>query len=200
MSRNRHGHNEATKMKRTPPQDIAPQAPAASLAKQEPVPTATSNRELQQHLQVLREAYLTRLPEKIARLEELCESVLARLSDLQAQLPEAQAALARAEVESELSRARRLAHNLAGSGATYGFPTLSAAARSLEQNFKALRRANEALRAGEIPASDAERMQLSETFQTLKCVAASKTDNALDKTVAPRFPKSTPASHRPQDQ
>lgn len=40
--------------------------------------------------------------------------------------------------ESPLVRATRLAHSLAGSGASYGFPEVSAQARQIEQALKAL--------------------------------------------------------------
>ena len=76
--------------------------------------------ELQAQLQALRATYATRLPEKVARLIEFCRPFLADDS-------------ANAAFDTEARQAaHRLAHNLAGSGATYGFVRVSAAARRLE--------------------------------------------------------------------
>ena len=83
-------------------------------------PSATD--ELQAQLQSLRVAYASRLPEKIARLCEICRA------SLEANADEKEVALNR----DARNMAHRLAHNLAGSGATYGFTDLGALARQLE--------------------------------------------------------------------
>jgi len=76
---------------------------------------------LRKELDALRRAYAMKLPEKI----RLVEQAWARLES-EPGSPESVTAL------------RRLAHSLAGSGATFGFRSVSEAARTLEQSLVAL--------------------------------------------------------------
>ncbi len=92
--------------------------------------TAAASDALAHQLQVLRAAYAARLPEKIARLEELLNGEIEAATEFESQ------SFRRPPAETALDAAHRLAHNLAGSGATYGFAQLSRAARTLEQLLK----------------------------------------------------------------
>lgn len=84
--------------------------------------TPSSNGALQAQLQTLRTTYATRLPEKIARLREICRAAL------EAEADENEIAL----THEARDKAHRLSHNLAGSGATYGYAALGSIARRLE--------------------------------------------------------------------
>jgi chemotaxis protein histidine kinase CheA len=70
--------------------------------------------DVEQQLAALRQGYAERLPERAARLEADVAALVERWDDAAA---------------GEL---RRALHNLAGSGATYGFPEVSRAARAGE--------------------------------------------------------------------
>ncbi|WP_266168284.1 diguanylate cyclase [Dyella subtropica] len=67
--------------------------------------------DIAQQLRVLRENYARQLPDKLALIEQTFRN---------------------GDVDGELQNLRFLAHGLAGSGATFGYPGLSAAARQLE--------------------------------------------------------------------
>src|SRR5690349_17194115 len=76
---------------------------------------------LKQELKLLREAYATRLPEKVGQVEEAWKELEAGRGD-----------------GETLKNLHFLVHRLTGSGATYGFVGLSEEARHLERYLKTL--------------------------------------------------------------
>ena len=78
------------------------------------------NNEFQEKLSMLAAAYAKGLPEKIDEIEAMWNQLLANWS-LQT-----------------MRDLHRVVHNLAGSGKIFGFPELSAEARTLEQMLKQL--------------------------------------------------------------
>lgn len=118
--------------------------------------------ELQAQLQALRATYAARLPEKVARLLELCRPILSDEADA-----------------SFDDSAHRLAHNLAGSGATYGFAQVSGAARRLEL---ALIKSNATDCASAVSEIRAACQALQATLET----SAAAANAASDGHVAPR--------------
>jgi chemotaxis protein histidine kinase CheA len=78
--------------------------------------------ELRQMLGKLRADYAAQLPGTVAEMEELWRGIVA------------------AEVPlSQLEKLMRMAHSIAGSGTTFGFPDATRAARAFELNLEALR-------------------------------------------------------------
>ncbi|MDH4276273.1 MAG: Hpt domain-containing protein, partial [Gammaproteobacteria bacterium] len=74
--------------------------------------------DLEEQLQVLRQQYVGQLPKKFAEIAEHWRQL-------------------RAQDDATLrATLHRLTHSLAGSGATYGFPDISTAARRAENLFK----------------------------------------------------------------
>jgi CheY-like chemotaxis protein/HPt (histidine-containing phosphotransfer) domain-containing protein len=146
---------------------------------------------LEEQLQALRTAYAARLPEKVARLEELCKAIEpheigterlpevnpsrdahsggATPDDVLSQEPaqhEPHGSVPQPDAGNNLATAHRLAHNLAGSGATYGLPHLSRAARALEQHLKTLLQGHSELDE-----------QLNHLCSTMKQTAAAAMEN-----------------------
>ena len=78
-----------------------------------------STQELVDQLAKLRETYVSGLPEKIRRIEDAWHAI-------------------REDGWSAiwLENLHQLSHGLAGSGATFGFASISSAARALEQNVE----------------------------------------------------------------
>lgn len=101
-------------------------------------------RDLQEKMRALRAAYAAQLPEKIQQVE----AAWAKLS------PEAWDG-------ETLQTLHRLVHSLTGSGATFGFPELSTAARSLEGYLKELV-------SQSAPASGAQRTSIERQLVDLR--------------------------------
>ena len=76
---------------------------------------------IQTKLEALRQAYRQQLPDKIAEIETLFNELDSEQTDL-----------------NRFHTLHRLSHNLAGSGTTFGFPSVSTSARSLEKYLKNL--------------------------------------------------------------
>ncbi len=116
-------------------------------------------------LEVLRKNYAKQLPEKISRLEEL----FAKLEDIE-----------------KLKELHSAAHKLTGSGATFGFDSLSRTARELEVFLKTLLEKNEAP-SDEVISSirnllDAvtqSSLHLNKVSHVTKKITASAPDNRL---------------------
>lgn len=72
-----------------------------------------------------------------AQLKALQADYAARLPDRATELATRFAALRAAWCPTEANELRRLAHNLAGSGASYGFPAVSVGARRVERTLDA---------------------------------------------------------------
>jgi diguanylate cyclase (GGDEF)-like protein len=85
----------------------------------EPFPELFSDPEPENTLDALRQHFAGRLPERLREIEEAWRN-----------------ACAAGWREEEAKTAHRLAHSLAGAGATFGFPEVTTAARLLEQCFK----------------------------------------------------------------
>jgi CheY-like chemotaxis protein len=81
--------------------------------------------DLEARLASMREAYAERLPEKIGQLDELWQTLQTCSSD-------------EVKTQSTLKELHFLIHRLSGTGASYGFTALSAAARTLELYLKPL--------------------------------------------------------------
>ncbi len=81
----------------------------------------TTSDTLRDRLETLRQAYAEQLPGKVQLLEEACRTLAQATWDRQA-----------------VHAAHRQAHNLAGFGATFGFPALGGAARTLEIYLQSL--------------------------------------------------------------
>jgi len=101
---------------------------------------------LTERLAALRSDYIHALPGRMLAIE----SAWRRLSDV-------------AWDPTLLADLHRLVHGLSGSGATFGLEAVSIAARVLEQHLKT------AIAAGK-PASDPERVQVSEALRQLRQV------------------------------
>ena len=78
----------------------------------------TPSLDLQQQLAELRKAYIAQLPQKLAKIDEICAHLHAKWN-----------------AESAMDLYRQM-HNLAGSGTTYGFPIITKEARELELLIK----------------------------------------------------------------
>jgi HPt (histidine-containing phosphotransfer) domain-containing protein len=74
---------------------------------------------LQAQLLELKKAYARQLPDKVAKVEEACRAFLGSPWE-----------------ELSASNTYRLAHSLAGSSGTYGYPEICAAARAAESILK----------------------------------------------------------------
>jgi diguanylate cyclase (GGDEF)-like protein len=85
----------------------------------EPFPELFSDPEPENTLDALRQHFAGRLPDRLREIEEAWRN-----------------ACAAGWREEEAKTAYRLAHSLAGAGATFGFPEVTTAARLLEQRFK----------------------------------------------------------------
>lgn len=111
------------------------------------LPSSAVSPALQAQLDVLREAYAAKLDDKIAQVDCAWKDYLAQ------QVGPSQ--------REALTLVHRLAHSLAGSGATFGFPAVSDAARRAEIVFKAL------LQSGEAP-NDADGAQIEAALVDLR--------------------------------
>jgi diguanylate cyclase (GGDEF)-like protein len=89
---------------------------------------------LRERLAALRQAYAEQLPKKVQTIAEACQGLIDGPWDWHA-----------------LQTAHRMAHNLAGFGATFGFPTLGGAARTLEVYLQSLGE------AGVVPGAEQRR-------------------------------------------
>jgi HPt (histidine-containing phosphotransfer) domain-containing protein len=98
----------------------------------------------------LQRAYADQLPDKIREAEGLYEALRRSPGD----------------VES-LRRLIRLTHNLAGSGATFGFPALGAAALALSEALQALLEGDDSKLAGHFPRLDGLIETLKRSFNAI---------------------------------
>jgi HPt (histidine-containing phosphotransfer) domain-containing protein len=110
---------------------------------------------LQAQLLELKRAYARQLPDKVAKVEEACRAFLAAPRE-----------------ELVASNAYRLAHSLAGSSGTYGYPELCAAARSAEALLK------ESLESRS-PLSPGRRDELAAHLSRLKELATAASNSLL---------------------
>jgi len=87
--------------------------------------------ELQEKLRLLGASYIAELPDRILQLEAAWNELL------------------QARDAGKLQTLHRMAHNLSGSGATFGFPDISEMARTLEKTLKDLMNQNAPTSAGQ---------------------------------------------------
>jgi diguanylate cyclase (GGDEF)-like protein len=103
---------------------------------------------VRERLETLSEGYAAKLPGKVQLIEEMCQRLLRGPWD------------ARGATD-----AHREAHNLAGFGATFGFPALGERARSLEQYLRALQE------AGVPPTDDQRRVLVNHLAELRRALA-----------------------------
>lgn len=107
-------------------------------------PRNTVDRELA----VLRKAYTARIQEQIGKIDGIWHAAQKGGWDGEA-----------------LATLRALAHSIAGSGATFGYPTLSQAAAPLEDLV-------DDVLGVEAPPSDAQRDRLAQLIEILRCACS----------------------------
>jgi len=149
--------------------------------------TQDSQQALRDQLAQLRQNYATQLPAKVERMREL-RRTFGALSDAMASDAMASDAMASEELTRGETAASevlhdllRLAHNLAGSGGTYGFPALSQAARALEIRLKSLEGAPDVEMLAQIDADIASVVAATrDETENLPNAATSHDDSARD--------------------